>query len=132
MTLSRLLRFALLTDAVATASTGALMLFASGVLEPWLGLPATLLRYAGAVLLPYAAMVGVLGGRARAPRAAIWTIIACNAAWAVDSVILLATGWTSPTPLGYAFVLAQATVVALFAQLQLMGLRQSPAAMAAA
>lgn len=123
MVISRLLRFALLADAVATTLTGLLMFAGSGVLEVWLGLPAPLLRYSGLVLLPYAAIVAYLGTRVQAARWAVWTVIACNAAWAFDSVLLTVSGWIQPTMLGNGFVILQALIVAAFAEFQYRGLR---------
>jgi hypothetical protein len=43
---------------------------------------------------------------------------------------LLVTDIVVPTALGYAFVSAQAAAVAVFAELQFIGLRRSEAAMA--
>ncbi|WP_437693715.1 hypothetical protein [Sorangium sp. So ce176] len=43
----------------------------------------------------------------------------------IDSVLLLALGWVEPKALGYAFVAAQALVVALFAEAQVLGLRRA-------
>ena len=128
MLISRLLRFALLADAAATAATGLLLVVASGALEALLGIPATLLRYAGLVFLPYAAFVGYLGTRPRVARGVIWAVIAANAAWAIDSALLLAWGWIEPTMLGYVFIIAQALIVAGLAEFQYLGLRQSSAA----
>lgn len=90
------------------------------------------MRPAGLILLPYAAVVAFLGTRATMSRRAVWAVIAVNGIWVADSLILLASGWVSPTALGYAFVLAQALVVLLFAEAQYFGLRRnartSPAA----
>ena len=44
------------------------------------------------------------------------------------SIGLLVSGWVAPTALGYAFVIAQAIVVGVFAELQFVGLRRSEAA----
>ena len=38
--------------------------------------------------------------------------------------MLLLSGWIEPTGLGYAFVIFQAVVVGVFAELQVMGLRR--------
>jgi hypothetical protein len=57
-------------------------------------------------------------------------VIVTNALWAAASVVLLLSGWVAPTALGYAFVIAQAAVVAVFGELQYTGLRR-PAASAA-
>jgi hypothetical protein len=43
----------------------------------------------------------------------------------LDSVLLLFTGWVEPTGLGEVFVIAQAVVVAVVAELELVGLRRS-------
>jgi hypothetical protein len=117
-------------DAAITAATGLLMVAGAGLAEGLLGLPAALTRYAGLSLLPFAALVAYLATRERLPRVAVWAVIAVNALWAVDSVLLLFTGWVDPTLLGYAFVLFQAVVVAFFAEAQYMGLRKSVAALA--
>jgi hypothetical protein len=47
--------------------------------------------------------------------------------WAFDSIALLCTGWLAPTGLGIAFISAQALAVALFADLEYVGLRRSTA-----
>jgi hypothetical protein len=119
------LRRVLLADALASGATGALALLAAAPLSGLPGLPAGLLRGAGAVLLPYAAAVAWLALRRSVPppRAAVWAVVAINAAWAADSVGLLLSGWVAPTALGVAFVLAQAAVVAGFAVLQAAGVR---------
>jgi hypothetical protein len=124
------LRQALLADAVTTAACALLMLLAAGPLAGWLGLPASLLRAAGLVLIPFAIVVGALAFRESLPRMAVWTVIVANAVWAVDSLLLLFSGWVSPNAAGTAFVIVQAVAVALYAELQLMGLKRSSAALA--
>ncbi len=123
---SNYLRFALLGDATASGATGLLMAAGSGPLSGLLGLPDNLLLYAGLFLLPYAAIVGYVGTRVTVSRSAVWAIIAINALWVVESVVLLASGWVAPTTLGYTFVVFQAVVVFAFAELQFMGLRRAP------
>ena len=49
---SNLLRFALIGDAVASGATGLLMALGAGLLTGLLGLPESLLRIAGLILLP--------------------------------------------------------------------------------
>jgi hypothetical protein len=127
MMMSRFLRMVLLADAIATTATGVLMLATSRLLESWLNIPASLLFFAGAVLVPYAAFVFYLAAQRHVSRAAVWAVIVCNAVWALDSVLLLATGWISPSALGYAFVIFQALVVAAFCELQFTGLRRARA-----
>ena len=50
-----------------------------------------------------------------------------NVVWAIDSVVLLFTGWVAPNLLGYAFVVGQAAVVAVLADLEYVGLRRTAA-----
>jgi hypothetical protein len=118
------LRLALVADAVVSGATGALAFTGASPLDGLLGLPSELLRYAGASLLPYAAIVAYVGTRPNPSRAAVWAIVAFNALWAIDSVVLLASGYVAPTALGYAFVIFQAAAVAGFAGLQVVGLRK--------
>lgn len=127
---SPLLRRALLADAAASGAAGLLMLLGAGPLGALLHLPAGLLSGAGLVLLPYAALVAWLGSRASLTRPAVWAVIGINAVWAADSLLLLASGWVQPNGLGQAFVIAQALAVALFAELQFLGLRRPVPAIA--
>ena len=130
ITISRFLRLVLGADAVASGTTGALLIGSAGLLEGPLGLPAALMREAGLVLVPYVAFVGWLATRARTSVWNVDAVILCNAAWTLASVVLLAGGFVSPTWLGIAFVLAQAAAVALFGALQYVALRTSGTAIA--
>lgn len=125
---SLFLRRALLADAVASAGTGLLMAAGAGVLDGLLGLPTLLLREAGILLLPYAALVAWLGTRASLPEAAVWAVIVGNVAWTAASFGLFVL--LAPTALGYAFVIAQAVVVGVFAELQYIGLKRPVEAVA--
>lgn len=83
----------LLLDAAASAAMGLLLVAAAGPLSGMLGLPAGLLRWAGLVLVPFAAVLGWMGTRPRVAPGAAWAIIGCNVLWAADSGILLLGGW---------------------------------------
>jgi len=124
---SSFLRRVLVADAMISGMTGLLMVVDAGALEGMLGVPAALLRYAGLSLLPFAALVFGLSRRDSLPRAGVWAVIALNAAWVVASVWLPLGGWISPNVLGYAFILGQALAVAVFAEMQYVGLRKSVA-----
>jgi hypothetical protein len=124
---SAFLRNVLLADAATSAAAGLLMVLGAGFLDTLLGLPVPLLRYAGASLLPFAALLAFVATREYPGRAAVWAIIACNAAWVVGSFELLFSGWPTPTLLGTLFVTAQAVTVAVLAALEYVGLRQSVA-----
>ena len=127
---SPLLRQALVADATTSAAFGLMMLIGAGALSAIFGLPEMLLRIAGLVLLPYAAFIGWLGLREQIQKPIAWAVVLANALWAVDSLLLLVSGWVSPTSAGYAFVIAQALVVLMYAEFQIVGLRRSGAAAA--
>lgn len=123
---SVLLRRALAADAIVSAATGLAMLFGAAPLAELLRLPEGLLRFGGLALLPYVAFVAY--AVKHPSRAAVWTIIGCNVAWAAGCALLLVSGWIAPNALGVAFVVVQAAAVLLFAELQVMGLRRPVAA----
>ncbi|MCX8004828.1 MAG: hypothetical protein N2688_07700 [Burkholderiaceae bacterium] len=120
------LRRALAADAIVSAATALLMLFGAPLLADLLRLPETLLRFAGLALLPYVAFVAY--AIRRPARGAVWTVIACNVAWAAGCAWLIASGWIAPNALGTAFVVVQAVAVLVFAELQYLGLRRPFAA----
>ena len=122
---SPLLRKALLADAVLSGITGLLLALAAAPLAGPLGLPVGLLRWSGIILIPFAAFVAGLRMRERLQRPFVFVVVACNVLWAVDSVLLLFTGWIEPTLLGELFVIAQAIIVAVLAELEFVGLRRS-------
>lgn len=110
-------------DALSCAATGALQLGLTDMLARLTGLPVPLLTGTGVFLLAYAALAAWMASRSAPPRRLIGLVVAGNLAWAVGGVALLASGLVAPTPLGVAWVLAQALVVVVLAELQWMGLR---------
>jgi hypothetical protein len=120
---SRFLRRVLLVDAATCVATGVLLTLDAGPLSGLLGLPRALLFYAGASLFPCAALMLLIALREHLWRAGAWIVIGGNAAWVAASVALLLAA--APSALGYAFVIAQALVVALLAELEFIGLRNS-------
>jgi hypothetical protein len=74
--------------------------------------------------MPWFAALVALARMASIPRAGVRAVIAVNALWAAGSIALLF--WVSPSPLGYAFVIAQAAAVGVFAELQIVALRREP------
>ena len=119
-----LLRRAIQLDAVATAAMAALLIAAAAPLSQWLQLPQNLLLGAGLVLVPYVAYLGWLLSRERISNAQVWSVIAINVCWVIDSAAVLIAGWVLPNDLGMAFVIVQALAVAVFAELQYFGLRR--------
>jgi hypothetical protein len=124
---STFLRRVLVLDAISCVGMGLLLVTFSGWLSAVLNLPVELLKQASMVLLPFALLLAFLSTRARLPRAAVWAVIVANAIWAIDSIVLLFTGWVQPSLLGYLFVAGQAAFVAVIAELEYIGLRKSAA-----
>lgn len=118
------LRTVLRLDALATGLTGAMLLAGGGVLDEWFGLSSALLWPVGAFFIVYAAAVWWVSARHQVGRGVVWGVVAVNTLWALDSVVLLFTDWIAPTGLGMAFVIFQAVVVGVFAELQYIGLRR--------
>ena len=119
------LRYALLADAIASGATGLLLIAGAGLLEGFLNIPVALSREAGLVLIPYVAFVAIVGTRENIMRGAVWAIILANAVWALASVALLVSGWIAPNLLGVIFIALQAALVAVFGELQFVGLRRT-------
>ncbi|MFV3307046.1 hypothetical protein ACNFBT_17415 [Pseudomonas sp. NY15181] len=122
---SPLLRLTLKIDAIAGGAMGLLMALAAQPLGELFGLPFVLLMVAGIVLLPLALVLYWMSYQTALSRTGVWAVIALNVLWVVESVALLVTGYVQPTTLGYAFVIGQALVVLLFAELEFFGLRRS-------
>ena len=60
----------------------------------------------------------------RKARAAAWTVVEANIAWAIASVVVVATDGFSPTTGGSVWIVLQALTVAGFAALQAFGLKR--------
>jgi hypothetical protein len=118
------LRKALLADALLTGLTGIMAVLGSGVLANLLGLRPALLLWSGAVLVPFAALVAYLATRERMLRPWVIVVIASNALWVAGSFSLLLIGWIDPNMLGKTFIIGQALIVAVLAELEFMGLRR--------
>ena len=119
-----LLRLALLVDAVASGGMGVLLAAAADPLAAWFGLPVALLREVGLLLIPYAGLLVYLANKQTTPRLPAQIIVAGNVLWVIGSAALLMSGLVAPTALGKAFVIAQALIVAVLAELQLLGLKR--------
>ena len=122
---SSFLRRVLLADGVISGTTGLALALAAGPLERVLGLPGSLLRYAGWSLLPFAAFVVWAARREHLSRSIVQVVIGLNAAWVAASAGLLLSGQVAPTGVGYMFVIGQAVAVAILAETQYVGLRRT-------
>jgi len=93
-----------------------------------------LLRVAGALFLPWAALVAWVGLRAVNPPRLVGAIVALNLVYVLDCVLFAAVAqpWfgVAPTGLGLAFLLAQAAAVLAFSLGQWAGMRQGRGALA--
>jgi hypothetical protein len=112
-------------DAVFSGVSGIAMIAFAEVFANLLQLPVELISEAGIILVPFAAFVAFVASRSEPARVAVWAIIAINIVWAVDSIVLLFSGWVAPNALGYAVVIAQAAGVLALADLEYMGLKRS-------
>jgi hypothetical protein len=131
LAISPLLRFALRLDAVASATVGVLTLIGANPVSSWVGAPGAAVVVVGAFMLVYGAAIGWLSTYRRLDIRLVWAVIVGNLVWVVGSVLLTTSDWLSPATLGLVLLLGQALAVAVFAQLQYLGLRQSRALVAA-
>jgi hypothetical protein len=120
----RLLRLALRIDATASGALGVVGVAAAPLLSDLLGPPAPLLFGVGVFFVVFALSLVVLAARPVIPRPAVWVVVIGNSAWVVASVVATVPGWDALTALGVGVVLAQALAVAVFADLEWLGLRR--------
>jgi hypothetical protein len=117
------LRRALLADAAVSAAAGLVQAAGGAAGVSSLGLP--LLLGSGLFMLVYAAALVALARASTVHRLWIAIIVVGNFAWADACVALWAFDFVSPTPLGAAWLLAQAAVVTALAVWQGSGWRSS-------
>ncbi len=118
------LRRVLFADALSCAAMGIVLCVFDDQAASILALPVQLLSQAE-VLLPFAAFVAYVASRAMPSRKAVWAIMAVNAVWIVESVLLLFSGWIEPNLLGQAFIVTQAAFVLVLTELEYVGLKRS-------
>lgn len=112
------LRQILIIDAVTCIAMGALLTITSVPLGGFLGISATLLFYAGLVLLPVAAFMILVAVRPDVPVEGALVVVAGNVLWVLASIVLLAGSLITPNGLGVTFVVLQAAAVAVLAVLE--------------
>ncbi len=122
---SNFLRCVLFADAATCLACGLLLSAGGGFLQNLLGLPVSLMFYAGLSLFPFAAFLVYAATRKSISKTAIWAIIGINLLWTIDSFLLLASGYAAPTAFGYIFVIFQAIGVLIFADLEFIALRKA-------
>lgn len=124
------LRRVLWFDAISGIGTGVLHVVASGPLSQVLGLPEALLRASGVAIFAFVTLAAWLAMQPTPSRGGLSLIVIGNFAWSAGCVWLVLGGVSGATALGVGYLLVQAAVVALLAELQWMGLRLRRSAMA--
>ena len=119
-----LLRLALKLDAAASGALGVLSLATGPVLDDLLGTPLALLVPVGLFLVAWAAALWFIATRLRVGGTAVRVVILLNLLYAMDGVVVVATGLFPLTALGIIFVLFQVVAVTLFAAAQFYALRK--------
>lgn len=123
--LSPFLRNVLIADAVTGVGAGIVLVAGADFASALLGLPSPLLFWSGVAMIPFVAgLVMIL--RANVTAGVPW-IIGANFAWVAASLYVAFGPSFAPTLLGQVFVCAQAAVVFILAELQVMGLRRGRA-----
>jgi hypothetical protein len=120
---ARFLRRVLWADAISCLACGLLQVTLAATLSSRLGLPAILLVDVGLFLLLYGAAVLFLATRIRIANSIVWLLIAGNIAWAVACIALLLDSGAALTVFGKAYLVLQASAVAILARLQYAGVR---------
>lgn len=114
-------------DAATCLAMGLALVSASGPIGALIGVPAGLLFWAGAALLPIAAFMLVTAASPRPPALAVAVVMIGNLGWALASIALPLAGLISPNPLGYGFLVLQAVAVLVLTELEFGAARRSRA-----
>jgi hypothetical protein len=121
----RLLRIALRVDAVTSGGLGLVALAGAPLVSGLTGAPEPALRGVGGFLVLFGIALLALAARRTMPVPLVWTVVAGNLAWVAASA---AVGLLAPlTVVGTVVVLVQALGVAVFADLEWLGLRRMTA-----
>ena len=122
---SRLLRRALLGNALFSTVCGLILLLGASPLDPWLGIPAWVLRAVGLGLLPFALGLFLNARREVVRRSEAWVAVALDLAWVAGSAwLVLGELWPLREPGTWA-VIGVAAVVLECAVFQALGLVRS-------
>ncbi|WP_107655039.1 hypothetical protein [Nocardia suismassiliense] len=119
------LRTALRVDGWSTGAFGAVMLAGAAVLRDPLGLPTAWSIPFGVAMLGGALALLLIAGSLEIPFHQACAVVAVNAASAIGMVVLALSGLIDLTGLGIAFLFVGATVVAVFAAVEFVGVRRA-------
>lgn len=112
------LKSLLMLDAATCAIMGAVLLLKSKPIAALTQVPAALLFLAGTSLMPIAAFMALSARAVPVPAWAVSIVVIGNVMWVAASILLPITGLIAPNPLGWAFLVGQAGVVAILAKLE--------------
>lgn len=121
---AQFLRTVLTIDALTCLATGVASLALGPMVAGALGLSTSLLQGSGVALLAVAAFIVFAIRHTPSMPWAAWTVVLGNAAWVLGSVLLLVAGIEHPTALGMTYVIGQAVIVAIIAELEYTGLKR--------
>jgi hypothetical protein len=102
---------------------GVVLLLGSAPVAGVTEIPADLLFWAGASLIPIAAFMAIFSRTTPVPGWAATLVVAGNLLWVAASIFLPVAGLIAPNALGWAFLVGQAGVVAILAKLEFDALR---------
>jgi hypothetical protein len=114
-------------DALTCFGSGVASIALGPMLSGTLGLSPGLLSGSGIALLAVGAFILFAAAKTPGLRWPVWAVVLGNAGWVLASVLLLVSGVEQPTSFGTAYVIAQAVVVAILAELEYVGLRKTAA-----
>jgi hypothetical protein len=121
-TLSPFLRKVVLADVVTGAGAGIALIAGADFVSGMLGLPSALLFWSGVALIPFLGLLVVI--LRSNSTALVPLLIGVNFAWVAASLYVAFGPSFAPTLMGQVFVCAQAAVVFLLAELQVIGMRR--------
>lgn len=123
---SPLLRFALRLDGIGSFLAGVLTCVWQAPLAAMVGTSLLPVQAIGLFMLAYGLLISWLSTRLTLVKPVVWVLVIGNFLWAIDSVWLAWSGLITPSSAGVLLLLVQAGLVAVFAQLQYLGLQRSP------
>ena len=115
-------------DAITCAAMGVALVFASAPMGELTGIPASLLYWAGVLLLPVAAFMAWVSRSANPPAWAVNLVILSNGAWVAASLFLPVAGMITPNLFGWVFLVGQAAAVTVLTGLEVRASRTLQAA----
>ncbi|KAB2663955.1 hypothetical protein F9K91_16150 [Brucella tritici] len=115
-------------DAITCAAMGAALVVASATVGELTGIPASLLYWAGVLLLPVAAFMAWVSRSANPPAWAVNLVILGNGAWVAASLFLPVAGMITPNLFGWVFLVGQAAAVTVLTGLEVRASRTLQAA----